>query len=101
MRLPPSSTLFPYTTLFRSSSPKTSSKSKRLIDSSPHHCMAPRAQRSEEHTSELQSRGHLVCRLLLEKKNNAIYLGLSQMSGAHNANRALLILSDGVDNHSI
>src|SRR5439155_24397262 len=74
LRRPPRSTLFPYTTLFRS-----------------HHCLchgssagcngrsarrrrrAGRARRSEEHTSELQSRGHLVCRLLLEKKNLKSY----------------------------
>src|SRR5436853_3001375 len=77
IRRPPRSTLFPYTTLFRS----------------PHHCLSPRRRpgstrqraprdtnrtdrapggvdpgRSEEHTSELQSLRHLVCRLLLEKK---------------------------------
>src|SRR5437870_7650534 len=74
LRRPPSSTLFPYTTLFRS----------LLVVSRPHavgdlpgyrqqlvHRQRPLLQdvgRSEEHTSELQSRGHLVCRLLLEKK---------------------------------
>src|SRR5690554_4690985 len=88
---PPSSTLFPYTTLFRSCP---------VPDSAPHPCSGPvqpvrstahsanrkhgqshrppaklflplraRNFRSEEHTSELQSRPHLVCRLLLEKKN--------------------------------
>src|SRR5437870_9567781 len=63
---PPSSTLFPYTTLFRSHvRPGESSgcQSSRC----PGDC---RRCRSEEHTSELQSRGHLVCRLLLEKKKN-------------------------------
>src|SRR5436305_11968893 len=62
IRRPPRSTLFPYTTLFRSGhgrSPPTSSRA-----GSPEHPPA----RSEEHTSELQSRPHLVCRLLLEKK---------------------------------
>src|SRR2546429_5000828 len=67
IRRPPRSTLFPYTTLFRSSvSPAYSTM--RMAPGSP--CTNPmRARcRSEEHTSELQSRLHLVCRLLLEKK---------------------------------
>src|SRR5437660_8979812 len=66
---PPRSTLFPYTTLFRSR------QSGRTGDDQVEGNGARRAQasreRSEEHTSELQSRGHLVCRLLLEKKNKA------------------------------
>src|SRR5215510_15827755 len=61
IRRPPRSTLFPYTTLFRS---RTTGCPRSA--SSPPPC-SPRS-RSEEHTSELQSRGHLVCRLLLEKK---------------------------------
>src|SRR6478672_13183352 len=64
IRRPPRSTLFPYTTLFRSS-PSARSRSWR---SSCPPTSAPRP-RSEEHTSELQSRSELVCRLLLEKKN--------------------------------
>src|SRR5437660_8516783 len=79
LRRPPRSTLFPYTTLFRSRS------ARRPAASPP--CWRPTCRRgstptpitscssaggarwrSEEHTSELQSRGHLVCRLLLEKK---------------------------------
>src|SRR3712207_7719046 len=84
IRRPPRSTLFPYTTLFRSSprsSPPPSPSSSSLSPTSS----APRARRlvrwprrprrlprswhrSEEHTSELQSRQYLVCRLLLEKK---------------------------------
>src|SRR5215208_8102420 len=62
IRRPPSSTLFPYTTLFRS--PFTASVSQEWRT----HRRAAGSRRSEEHTSELQSRGHLVCRLLLEKK---------------------------------
>src|SRR2546430_8776984 len=64
IRRPPRSTLFPYTTLFRSrasrwrTSPSTGCSSVR----------APTPARSEEHTSELQSQSNLVCRLLLEKK---------------------------------
>src|SRR6266702_7326089 len=64
IRRPPRSTLFPYTTLFRS------------VHDQRHSAGSPAAQvdqvpvvdRSDEHTSELQSRGHLVCRLLLEKQ---------------------------------
>src|SRR5215203_5978851 len=65
IRRPPRSTLFPYTTLFRSTSAATSSPDRTSAINA-----APIADgRSEEHTSELQSRQYLVCRLLLEKKN--------------------------------
>src|SRR5229473_5130547 len=62
IRRPPRSTLFPYTTLFRSYSCRGSWRST----DSPR--CAPTRARSEEHTSELQSLAYLVCRLLLEKK---------------------------------
>src|SRR6266702_6565133 len=65
IRRPPRSTLFPYTTLFRSA-PR--SRCSRAPAGPPR--IADTAARSEEHTSELQSRGHLVCRLLLEKKKH-------------------------------
>src|SRR6266581_7168969 len=70
IRRPPRSTLFPYTTLFRSSaSPARTPGRPRRGRCRP--ARAPRRRpRSEEHTSELQSPVHLVCRLLLEKKNN-------------------------------
>src|SRR2546427_1405017 len=76
IRRPPRSTLFPYTTLFRSGRhrPASPAASARPPDSWPGRraaCAAsrcPRATRSEEHTSELQSQSNLVCRLLLEKK---------------------------------
>src|SRR5689334_24658624 len=68
IRRPPRSTLFPYTTLFRSpaygSSPACASTPVTFTLNSP----TPFLARSEEHTSELQSQFHLVCRLLLEKK---------------------------------
>src|SRR3712207_6875013 len=82
IRRPPRSTLFPYTTLFRSHPDGCSARcsggrysSRRLLRSQVpgHHVRArdcSRAPRSEEHTSELQSRQYLVCRLLLEKKKN-------------------------------
>src|SRR5690349_23676127 len=65
IRRPPRSTLFPYTTLFRSRPPP-----RRQPAVAPPERGSPRAARSEEHTSELQSRRDLVCRLLLEKKKD-------------------------------
>src|SRR6478735_11996747 len=63
IRRPPRSTLFPYTTLFRSPPAAVDPDLRRLFDRT-----YPRGRRSEEHTSELQSPCNLVCRLLLEKK---------------------------------
>src|SRR5258708_30699490 len=99
IRRPPRSTLFPYTTLFRSPVPTFS----RLAQHLPAHPRSPRhvplpprgsstrfptsavapavRSRSEEHTSELQSPDHLVCRLLLEKKKSLIYARLSDLAG--------------------
>src|SRR5438309_7185352 len=73
LRRPPRSTLFPYTTLFRSSSLQISlgfDESLRLsqLGFGVDQLGFRRQSRSEEHTSELQSQFHLVCRLLLEKK---------------------------------
>src|SRR5437870_8931145 len=81
VRRPPSSTLFPYTTLFRSRGGAALALAfpvmhfsyglgylRRIMELALP--SGRRARRSEEHTSELQSRGHLVCRLLLEKKNH-------------------------------
>src|SRR5439155_19189546 len=87
IRRPPRSTLFPYTTLFRSRPAATHGGAAQTPDAAlrPAGAALPRdaprrfqvravrpipreRNRSEEHTSELQSRGHLVCRLLLEKK---------------------------------
>src|SRR3712207_7811978 len=77
IRRPPRSTLFPYTTLFRSSDVPPTANSLNLTNvfrpDEPRPCLPPQvalstAPRSEEHTSELQSRQYLVCRLLLEKK---------------------------------
>src|SRR3712207_7345894 len=79
IRRPPRSTLFPYTTLFRSAAALPASKSTHTRHSGFHLSTILYAiqvakaslshKRSEEHTSELQSRQYLVCRLLLEKKN--------------------------------
>src|SRR2546422_4831876 len=82
IRRPPRSTLFPYTTLFRSSLPTITWSSTGMSSSRPAStsCLVTArssadgvgSPRSEEHTSELQSRLHLVCRLLLEKKKTHI-----------------------------
>src|SRR2546430_9970505 len=88
IRRPPRSTLFPYTTLFRSPARSSSSKSVTTSWTSP--CPLA-ARRSEEHTSELQSQSNLVCRLLLEKKKKAAIL----LDQALTTNRDL-----GMDSHS-
>src|SRR2546429_6848549 len=81
IRRPPRSTLFPYTTLFRSPTrcngwafPSHHPPRATWLDSFPN------SKRSEEHTSELQSRLHLVCRLLLEKKKKNGILRPLQLS---------------------
>src|SRR2546422_6098897 len=76
IRRPPRSTLFPYTTLFRSEKEPMSWGEDLKRVKTPVLIIGGDAdgytlERSEEHTSELQSRLHLVCRLLLEKKKNA------------------------------
>src|SRR5256885_8618695 len=93
IRRPPRSTLFPYTTLFRSSNrTPVSGKIGRISGSAAPPCslMPPHSRkpehggaRSEEHTSELQSPCNLVCRLLLEKKKK-IYMYLSDFSLSYN-----------------
>src|SRR6478736_3705410 len=75
IRRPPRSTLFPYTTLFRSSTVGFVAAMEAL----GHADQSIAAERSEEHTSELQSQSNLVCRLLLEKKNRrAPHCGLRE-----------------------
>src|SRR2546422_8032283 len=75
IRRPPRSTLFPYTTLFRSRccSTRVRSTGLRSTKNAATATTMRRRVRSEEHTSELQSRLHLVCRLLLEKKKKKTY----------------------------
>src|SRR2546430_12697604 len=73
IRRPPRSTLFPYTTLFRSDGARRR-RYPRLPRRPPARLRRPRpGLRSEEHTSELQSQSNLVCRLLLEKKKHNTY----------------------------
>src|SRR5689334_23597481 len=84
IRRPPSSTLFPYTTLFRSRRAGGRARRRRRACGSASRSWGPGRSRtrhpwpprSEEHTSELQSQFHLVCRLLLEKKKTALKLCL-------------------------
>src|SRR3712207_8061031 len=82
IRRPPRSTLFPYTTLFRSELGRDLDLTVVRVIREKSQYLAPRADlvlhasdvlRSEEHTSELQSRQYLVCRLLLEKKKQKTY----------------------------
>src|SRR2546422_6241074 len=72
IRRPPRSTLFPYTTLFRSLS-RPSFRCLATWGANSFDWLRAWEKRSEEHTSELQSRLHLVCRLLLEKKKKIIF----------------------------
>src|SRR2546430_4121497 len=74
IRRPPRSTLFPYTTLFRSPASTTSSRG----DTSRLPVCLRACCRSEEHTSELQSQSNLVCRLLLEKKKASATIGATR-----------------------
>src|SRR3712207_8418402 len=98
IRRPPRSTLFPYTTLFRSrvsSMPLPAilipSRARRNTDRIPFRSFESLARsassaRSEEHTSELQSRQYLVCRLLLEKKKkilNKLIININQKLYSH------------------
>src|SRR2546430_12313811 len=71
IRRPPRSTLFPYTTLFRSR--QIVDLRRQLLQGSPQ-ALQGNPARSEEHTSELQSQSNLVCRLLLEKKKRPTWL---------------------------
>src|SRR5260370_17985725 len=84
IRRPPRSTLFPYTTLFRSHRRECGTGRPRHRARQPHRSPVRLSSRSEEHTSELQSHLNLVCRLLLEKKKN-----ISEVLGSLEAADAL------------
>src|SRR5438477_2838837 len=77
---PPRSTLFPYTTLFRSQVAGVIAVVDRLAGGADAIAAVSGGARSEEHTSELQSHVKLVCRLLLEKKNHPRHLRLNQFA---------------------
>src|SRR3989449_3436356 len=97
IRRPPRSTLFPYTTLFRSTRvrtlgyvddvPRLMAAADLLVTKAGGLTLAE-AMRSEEHTSELQSRLHLVCRLLLEKKKKQSTMESVAQQYAHKESRA-------------
>src|SRR3989442_11884081 len=100
IRRPPRSTLFPYTTLFRSfdalfdlDNLAPSIRAGKAAGLYTVGALVFSLSRSEEHTSELQSRPHLVCRLLLEKKKNPtsphIYLNLDQLRRRRSPRRPL------------
>src|SRR2546425_7127257 len=94
IRRPPRSTLFPYTTLFRSEGGPWLLTVSRLdwhkgIDTVIKALPAVRAVRSEEHTSELQSLAYLVCRLLLEKKKKQHTTTRAQQGGTAHESRNL------------
>src|SRR6185312_17454532 len=86
IRRPPRSTLFPYTTLFRSRNPRPRGRRRQF-------CQRPDLRvRSEEHTSELQSRSDLVCRLLLEKKKKILIHHLLKSKNKNEQNKSPLHL---------
>src|SRR2546422_7271075 len=85
IRRPPRSTLFPYTTLFRSDNGSVVASELALLYEAARDPERAARHRSEEHTSELQSRLHLVCRLLLEKKKKTTTLdGLTMLTLTRN-----------------
>src|SRR3989442_8437575 len=94
IRRPPRSTLFPYTTLFRSQNPRQGPRDQDRFPRDLRHGdlgdgRRSRGNRSEEHTSELQSRPHLVCRLLLEKKKRTYYGGMFSLRKVPGARQIL------------
>src|SRR2546429_6631650 len=101
IRRPPRSTLFPYTTLFRSARQSVSKYDEwPVISNSAIRSVSASARggsRSEEHTSELQSRLHLVCRLLLEKKKkrDSKYLRLYYTSTSARRHSACILYTSG------
>src|SRR5205823_9481223 len=93
-RHPPGSTLFPYTTLFRSSKAWAAWGSLGVVLGAAYLLWLYQRVRSEEHTSELQSLAYLVCRLLLEKKNRlALELGARRDPLPHHPARPHLLVA--------
>src|SRR5271167_5093803 len=88
IRRPPRSTLFPYTTLFRSTGSRSLARRP-----APHPRRRSAPSRSEEHTSELQSRFDLVCRLLLEKKKKYISVKCTTYKPHYTARRCQTLYS--------
>src|SRR2546430_11507567 len=96
IRRPPRSTLFPYTTLFRS---KLVTKWQSLQLIVPLGPGGPNSLRSEEHTSELQSQSNLVCRLLLEKKKLHPELRMTGLAAPFHSRPKSEKLTDAPDTH--
>src|SRR5438034_7489651 len=100
IRRPPRSTLFPYTTLFRSLKAAIDEAHRQGIKVTGHLCsvsFTEAVDRSEEHTSELQSHSDLVCRLLLEKKNYPMFWEMPRTLAAlrvHDWNLSILSNAD-------
>src|SRR5947209_17091096 len=99
IRRPPRSTLFPYTTLFRSKAgagPSAATIAAKTTGAIGRSRVPPKASmRSEEHTSELQSRQYLVCRLLLEKKK----IGKKISNISHNINNSSMMQNNKLARH--
>src|SRR5258708_29748134 len=101
IRRPPRSTLFPYTTLFRSDNKPGASfafaeDGTKVAYSSVAGGVFTNEGRSEEHTSELQSPDHIVCRLLLEKKNTVTVNGGTLALGRGGADVSILSVEGGL-----
>src|SRR5438034_4568805 len=101
IRRPPRSTLFPYTTLFRSR--RTCSRMNRIFLIRPRHRFSLTRygwtyglRRSEEHTSELQSHSDLVCRLLLEKKKKNTNKKHTTVQTLHTTHNSQLIINENI-----
>src|SRR5438876_3547286 len=92
IRRPPRSTLFPYTTLFRSRVHGDEQLTRRVVDERSLRCQMIGFGRSEEHTSELQSPVHLVCRLLLEKKKTNQNTSTTSSPNQHSTVRGLCLI---------
>src|SRR5207244_6548013 len=95
IRPPPRATLFPYTTLFRSAGGQTSMRAGALGEADRLLQPVEVNDRSEEHTSELQSPDHLVCRLLLEKKKQ-----ITQMNTNQKKSRRQTLLANASPTHA-
>src|SRR2546429_1053596 len=95
IRRPPRSTLFPYTTLFRSCA-DVRQPTERVVTQARERGRHVFHNRSEEHTSELQSRLHLVCRLLLEKKKKTQNQNIASTIREVSTRSTMRSLADGV-----